>query len=476
MIDNRLQYRGRVLLISMVITGLSACANVGETPYERPSVPAKQEWSGDDSKPTAAEVIRRDWWKEFNDEYLNKLIERAIKGDIDLRVLAARIDVARADAKLERAESLPKVNLDLSKTITRSSEQSGTTHSYSAQTGSSWEVDVWGRVSQGISAKISEYRATEADWRAGYLTLVSDVANRYFEIRKLDQQLEYQQNSINMNRKIQGIYNNQYREGLVAESRLLQQQAEFNDLRKDQLEQQRQRTVAENNLATLLGIPAGELHVPVSARAAGISIPKVPVGLPSDLLSRRPDIVAQEQRVLAAHQLLGQARLAKLPRFSLTGTGSFTSNILSALLKNWSLGLVPAISIPIFDPSIKANIKSNEASARVAEEEYRNTVMQAFEEVETALVNISFRKKQQEQVTLQLSYLEQVNRNIHAQLEEGMVSQLQVFESERSILSAQLGQLELMQQVLVDTVTLYKTLGGGWNNQDLMVMAHAKDN
>lgn len=471
--NSQLLRRGKVLIVSTILSLLSGCVTVKDTRYERPVVPAKEEWVAADHKPNVEDVVQRQWWQEFNDEYLNQLIAQAIKGDFGLRVLAARIEVARAAARLEKSDALPKLNLNASANLSHSVE-SGSTTFYSADMSASWEVDVWGRVRRGVRAKESEFRATEADWRAGYLTLVSDVASRYFEIRKLDQQLQYQQYAISMNRNILDIYTNQYREGLIAKSRLLQHQAELKDLYTVLLEQQRQRKVAENRLATLLGVPAGELNVANLTKNDEIRIPEVPLGLPSDLLSRRPDIVAQEHRVLAAHHLLGQARLAQLPRFSLTGSGSVGSSVLSGLLKSWSLGLVPAISIPIFDPSIKPNIRSNEAQTRVAEEQYRQAVMNAFEEVESTLVNLASRKKQQEQVMQQLAYLKQVNRNVHVQLKEGMVSQLEVFESERSLLSAQLSELELNELILTDTVALYKALGGGWSNQDLILLAKDK--
>ncbi len=464
--ENRL-HQAVLVLTALAVVLVSGCGNLAGPDYKRPELASKAEWRGGDV-PQASDVIQRDWWTGFDDRYLNDLIEQAIRGDLDLRILAARIDVARVGVESERAASLPKFNLDTSKTFTRQADQSGTAVTYAAQVSPSWEVDIWGRVRKGVESRVSEFRATEADWRAGYLTLVSDVANKYFEIGKLDQQIRQQRNAITMNQKIVAIYASQYREGMIAESKLIQQQAETSNLRRELLEQQRLRAVAVNNLATLLGIPAGEFRMPDQVRLYKVSMPEVPLGLPSDLLSRRPDIIAKELRVLAAHQKLGQARLARLPKFSLTGTGGFSSATLGALLSSWSLSLVPSIAIPIFDPTIKTDIKANEASTRVVEEEYRKTVMQAFEEVENALVSLASRKKQRRELAQRLRQLDIVNKTVHSQLREGMVSELQVLESERSLLSARLGMTELRQQILADTVALYKTLGGGWDKEDLI--------
>lgn len=464
----RWQTFGGLLIAVLLMAAMSGCAGLAGPAYQRPELAAKPEWRRGEALPNAAEVIQHDWWTGFEDSYLNDLIRRAIKDDIDLRILAARIEVARVRVQSERAGTLPKFNLDTSKTLTRQAGQAGVSKSYSALVNPSWEVDIWGRVSKGLEAEVSQFKATEADWRAGYLTLVSDVANKYFEIGKLDQQIRQQLTSIGMNQKILLIYASQHKEGMIAESKLIQQQAETNSLRKQLLEQQRLRKVAENNLATLLGIPAGEFQLPSQVQLDDISIPEVPIGLPSDLLSRRPDIIAKELLVLAAHQKLGQARLARLPKFSLTGSGGFTSSALSTLLNNWSLSLIPSLAIPIFDPTVKIDIKANEATTRVAEEEYRKTVMKAFEEVENALVNLSSHKQQQQQLSQRLKHLNLVNHTVHSQLREGMVSELQVLESERSLLSARLGMAEQKQQILVDTVALYKTLGGGWVQQDLI--------
>ncbi len=467
-------YRGHsvagLLIALLLAAAISGCTGLAGPDYQRPELAAKPEWRRGDTSPNAADVIQHDWWTGFEDRYLNELIGRAIKDDIDLRILAARIEVARVRVQSEGAGTLPKFNLDASKTLTRQAGQAGVSRSYSALVNPSWEVDIWGRVSKGLEAEVSQFKATEADWRAGYLTLVSDVANKYFEIGKLDQQISQQNTSIGMNQKILLIYANQYREGMIPESKLIQQKAETNSLRKELLEQQRLRKVAENNLATLLGMPAGEFQLPSQVQLDAIRIPDVPIGLPSDLLSRRPDIVAKELLVLAAHQKLGQARLARLPKFSLTGSGGLSSAALSALLNNWSLSLVPSLAIPIFDPTIKIDIKANEAATKVAEEEYRKTVMKAFEEVENALVNLSSHKRQQQQLSQRLEHLNLVNHTVHSQLREGMVSELQVLESERSLLSARLGMAEQKQQILLDTVALYKTLGGGWEQQDLLTV------
>jgi multidrug efflux system outer membrane protein len=198
-----------------------------------------------------------------------------------------------------------------------------------------------------------------------------------------------------------------------------------------------------------------------------VQVPTVPAGLPLDLLARRPDVVAAEFRVLEAHDLMGQARLAQLPTVSLTGQAGTASFALSDLFKAFTFGFMPTINIPAFNPGIKAHVKTTEAQIKVAEEDYRRTVIAAYEEVEDALVNLEAHRKQKEELQKQVDQLQVVSDQSAAQLEIGVVSQLDVFENERSLLTAQLALLASYEQVLSDTVTLYKALGGGWGRTEV---------
>jgi outer membrane protein TolC len=178
-------------------------------------------------------------------------------------------------------------------------------------------------------------------------------------------------------------------------------------------------------------------------------------------------VVAAEYRVLVAYDLVGQAKLAQLPSVSLTGRGGTSSFALSSLLKSFTFGLLPSINFPIFDPSVKARLKTSEARTEVAEQQYRRVVMGAFEEVENALVNLDAHRRQRIELQQQSEQLGVVAAQVEAQLKEGMVSQLEVFEAQRTLLASQLALLANHQQILSDTVTLYKALGGGWPAVDV---------
>ncbi len=451
----------RLLFISALVF-LGGCAQLAGPKYESPNAPNKASWkSSASTEVSASEAINQDWWKNFGDQDLNELIEKAISQNIDLKILTAQIGVAEAAIGQVKAAGRPSIRAGGGKSFQRSSGQD-TTHQYAAATSLNWELDIWGKVKKGVDAQQAAISASAADYRAGYLTLVGNVSSSYFQILQFDEQIAQQKKSLSDAERIRGIFEGMLKEGMVAQTQILQQNAEIHQLQRDLLELQRNRDVTENAVATLLGIPAGELHIEKGSLSHKVKLLKVPTGIPSDLLSRRPDVVAAEYRVLQAHNLSGQARLARLPSFGLTGRLGSSSLKLSDLLRSFTSVLQPTLDIPILDPSVHANIRVNDAEAKVAREEYRRVVISAFEEVESALINLESHKKQHTELKKQLNQLRTVSKQVNQKLKEGLISQLEVFESERSLLVAEQSLLENKQVILSDTVVLYKALGGGW--------------
>jgi NodT family efflux transporter outer membrane factor (OMF) lipoprotein len=450
------------LLAGLCACTLCGCPDVSMKEYRRPDTPAKSSFTQrDEAAVSASETVRPDWWKEFSDPYLDDLVQQAITGNFDVKILAARMQVANAQIGEVRAGALPTIDAGAGASIEKSTGQR-TSKQFSLGTQVNWDIDIWGKVEKGVQAQRAEYSASEADWRAGYLKLVSDLSTTYFQILQFDEQIDRQQGALDKGRQILGIYEAMHKNGLLPNTRVLQQSAENNRLATDLLELRRSREIAGNALATLLGIPAGDFRVPRGHLQDRVRLPEVPGGLPAELLKRRPDVVAAEFRVLQAYNLVGQAKLAQLPSIGLTARGGSSSFALTDLLKSFTLGFLPSINIPILDPGIKARVRTSEAQTQVVEQEYRRTVMGAFEEVENALVNLDAHKKQRVELQQQIEHLRVVSAQVERQLKEGLVSQLEVFESERSLLSAELGLLGNHQQILSDTVTLYKALGGGW--------------
>ncbi len=449
----------------LVLALLAGCAeNVRMPEYRQPDTPTKAGWTQASQGGNAVDApatISPDWWKEFKDPALDGLVNRAIAGNFDIKVLASRIQVAGAQIGEVRAGALPTLEAGAGASFEKSTGQRFA-RQFNLATQVNWDIDIWGKVAKGVQGQTAEYRATEADWRAGYLTLVSDVSTTYFQILQFDEQLAQQRRTLEKNREILATFDAMLQNGVLPQTRVLQQRAEISRLSNDLLELERLRKLAGNALSTLVGVPAGDFVLPTGKLQQQVQLPPVPAGLPAELLKRRPDIVAAEYRVLSAYEFEGQARLAQLPSISLTGRGGTSSFALGSLLKTFTLGILPSINLPIFDPGVKARIKTSEAQAKLVADEYRRTVMAAFEEVENALVNLDSHKKQRVELQQQVESLSVVATQTQAQLREGLVSQLELFETERSLLGAQLALLANHQQLLSDTVTLYKALGGGW--------------
>lgn len=465
----QLQHAARAWALISFISVVAGCSAIQGPAYERPDVPDKPQWSQLEGRElTSSEVIQPDWWHGFGDPYLIQLIQRAIDQGFDLRIAALRLDKAGIQLGKDRFSATPKVAASPADAIARGKrdgERSKTTReTESLGVGLTWELDIWGKIRKDLQAADARYRATEMDWRATQLALIASVAERYFQIRQFDEQIAQQIAAKSQAEQLLGIYRAQHDEGMVPETKIRSQKAEISSLQNRLLDMQRGRTEAELKLATLLGVAAGELSVPPGNLRESVRLIEMPEVLPADVLSRRPDVLKAEYSVLQAHHLVGKARLARLPTFSLTGAAKTGTSFVSTVVNTWTFGLATSWS-GLFDRDLKLDVKLSEADVKIAREEYRKTVLEAFEEVEIALLNLHARQRQIKELESQVADL-QVVRNVQdARLREGLVSQLEVFDTERSLLGAQQEILSTYQQLLTDIVTLYKALGGGWESE-----------
>jgi multidrug efflux system outer membrane protein len=448
----------------------AGCGTIQGPKYESPDVPDKAQWSQLEGRElTASEVIRPDWWTEFGDPELNDLIKRAVDQGLDVKIAALRLDRAGIQLGKDRLALTPEMTVSPADSVTRQKNESARAETARATEtlgmGLSWELDVWGKIRKSLQAADAGYRATEMDWRATYLALVSSVAERYFQIRLADEQIVQQEAAKKQAENLLQIYYSQYAEGMIPETRIRSQKAEISGLSTQLLEMQRGRAEAELKLATLLGLPAGDLKVPVGGLRERVRLVEVPDVLPADILAQRPDVLKAEYTLLQAHHLVGKARLARLPTFSLTGVAKTGTSFASSFINSWSFGL--ATTWNLFDRDLKIDVELSEADVAIAKEEYRKAVLQAFEETEVALLNLSVRRRTMEELQAQVADLQVVRDVQDARLREGLVSQLEVFDTERSLLSAQQQILSTYQQLIIDTVTLYKALGGGWPQESV---------
>jgi len=456
-----------VTLLTFLLTSLllTSCTEVGPN-YKRSEL--KSDLQFEDATPAQLapdKVIRKDWWTNFNDPNLDDLISNALEGSYDLKILVNRILAAGALLDQSEADLYPSLDLGTGASLTKSNE-TGTSKSFASNLSLNWELDIWGKNKRKVKMAQAEQQAVKADYRAGYLTLVSDVAIAYFTVRQYDAMSRIADAYIKSNKLILSIYEQQHEEGLVSEEKIYRQRALVNESRQDQLEINRGRTIQEHKIAALLGKPMGEIKISKNSPSAATQVMDVPVGLPSDLLNNRPDILAAEYRLTKATQEIGIAEAARLPSISLTARGGFASGALSALLGGGFLAFVPNINIPIFDGGQKkAEVEKVKHEVEIEKNKWAKTANTAFQEVADSLTNLSNRKQQMKVLNQRINDLKKIHSQLNARLELGLISQLEMIDVQQNLYDAEKSKEKLNTQLYSDTVLLYKALGGGWPSQ-----------
>ncbi|MEO0577408.1 MAG: efflux transporter outer membrane subunit [Pseudomonadota bacterium] len=438
----------------------AGCASTSAPEFERPDVPTKTNWSADLGEEWSLEL---DWWRRFGDPYLEQLIATAIERNAELSVIAARSGVARAYVRRAEASLLPTVAAGARQSsVATDGTPKVDVSEYGIGSELSWEIDVWGKARRGVEAQEAAYQSSLADWRAAHLALVGDVATAYLQLRLIDEQVDRQQQAIQRGEEILSIYNDMHAEGLIAQTDPLRQESELNALRAGLIDLERSRQLAVNGLSTLVGEPAGNIVIPDTTEFFDISPVDVPAGLPSEILSRRPDLVAAEYRLLQAVNLNAQARLAQLPSIGLTSVGGTAAYNPTELFRTLTGTIGSFVRFPVFDPNVRARIRVSDAQIEVAETEYRAAVFRAFEEVENALTNVSKRKERNAELLKRIDNLAEAQQQLSDRTRLGLASYLDLLEGQRSLLNAQQDFLLNRWQTLIDTVTLFKAVGGGW--------------
>jgi multidrug efflux system outer membrane protein len=483
----------RMLLGSMWLATMLMTAGCSLAPtYEKPDVSAPQAYKEEKTqsplKPAEAgswknaepseEFARGEWWRVFNDAALNHLESQAQDANQNLVAAAARLKEARALNQSARSALFPTVDAGFGPTRQRvspasqfqsDSGQGASQTMWRAQTGISYEVDMFGRVSNTVDAADAETQRSEALFHSVLLALQADVAQNYFALRELDAEIEVYTHAIELREQALKLVQQQYSLGDISELDVARAESELATARSDAMTVQRLRAASEHSLAVLLGKTPAEFSMaanplqPVNLR--------IPAGLPSSLLERRPDIAAAERSMAAANARIGVAKAAFFPSLTLTGSAGFESGSLSNLFK-WSsrtflLGPLAgtALSLPIFDGGLR---KGNLAKARAEYEEdvanYRQQVLVAFREVEDNLSDLRVLEEQTQTQSQAVDASGRAAKVARAQYTEGAVIYLSVIDAERTALQSRRAAVQLQGAQAAATVNLIRALGGGWGN------------
>ena len=476
----------RALAGGLLMTLVAACS-VGPT-YKRPDVdtpaafkeapiPASEAGTWKSAQPSDA-LERGQWWTAFGDETLNKLEDEALAQNQSLKAAAARVRESRASLNAARSAWFPELDAGFGPTRERVSPASqGLPENaylpprtiWRAQTTVSYEAPLFGRVSDNVEATRADAQQQEALFRSVQLALQADVASNYFSLRELDTERDIYQKTVALREDGLKLVKHRYDAGEVSELDLQQATNALASARADAAGIERQRAASEHALAVLLGKPPAEFSFPQQPLAPVAA--RVPAGLPSALLERRPDISAAERAMAAANARVGLAKSAFFPQLDITGAFGYESIGLANLFK-WSsrtflLGPLAgtALTLPIFDGGRR---KAQLAQARAQYDEqvanYRSQVLTAFREVEDSLSDL---RLLDDQIRAQNDAVNAAARAEHlseAQYREGAVNYLDVLDSQRTVLSAQRQASQLAGSQAVATVNLIRALGGGWGD------------
>jgi multidrug efflux system outer membrane protein len=429
---------------------------------------------GQITPPSPSSLADEKWFEVFRDEELQGLIRTSLEHNYDVREAVARIDAARAELGITRSNQYPTLAATANITSVRSARNGSFVlpagfqqdRTFGTVSGAllSYEVDVWGRLRRQTEAARAGLLASEEGRRVVTMTLVSDVATAYFNLLEFDLELEIAQRTLATRQDSLRVIQTRQSRGLASlldvrqAEQLVQVAAEAVPIAEQKIEK------AENQIRLL----AGDYPGPV-ARNRGLSEqqlpPEVPVGLPSSLLERRPDIAAAEQNLIAANAVIGVAKAAYFPEISLTGLFGFQSSQLSSLFtgpaKMWQF--TPQVTQPIFTAGrLKSNVRMARAQQQIALVQYERSIRTAFREVADALVDYQqVREIRGDQETL-VATLQDRSRLAYRRYQGGVDTLLDALDADRDLFDAELRLAQVKRDELVAVVQLYRALGSGW--------------
>jgi outer membrane protein, multidrug efflux system len=457
-------------VLAVLALALGACT-VGPD-YRRPAVPIPATFRGQPPGDPQLSLGDLAWWRLFEDETLQQLINEAIRENYDLRIAAARVLDARAQVTITRSFQFPELNHSGSAIYSniqgeRSFLQPQHQFAPIASLDLSFEIDFWGRFRRATEAARADLLASVDSRRFVLSTLVTDVATAYFNLRSLDDELEVSRRTLVSRQDNLRLVKLREAGGVAGMIDVRQAEILVAQAAEAIVETERQIEQTENALSVLIGRPP-EAMPRGRPLLQQITLPAVPTGVPSALFERRPDIRQAEDQLAAATARIGVAKSDFYPRVFLTGAAAGGALRIdgSWIGPQGLFNIGPSIQLPIFNMGrTQAGVDSAEAQAQAAVEEYRATIIQAFREVADALVE--HRKRREFRVYQEALAVAagDASRLSNIRYRGGVTSYLEVLDSERQFFDAELGLVRSSRDELLAIVRLYKALGGGWQDE-----------
>lgn len=444
--------------------------------YTPPCVDVPQTWKSRQNE-SGSFVYKDYWWEIFNDERLDALEKQSLENNYDLSIALNRILEAKALMNVAKADLYPHLYLNPfynNEGVLYESYSDGTvvrSHQvlYKLPLDLSYEVDLWGKIRDQYQSARYHWEAEIEAYNSVYLRLTTDLATVYYQLRTLDAQIDLLQATIKTREKAFEINQSRYKFQIIDYSDVSRAGLELSNTFPIYHEAVRQRAALENRLAVLIGVLSSEFcfeHHPLE----GVP-PRIPAGIPSEVLMRRPDIAEAERTIASEQALVKSAYASFFPSLELTAGLGFQSPHLKYFLKNfgrlWDFGANS--SQVVFDAGkLSANLAKQEARFQEATDSYKQKVLICFQEVEDALSNLENDERKFDDFQTSVEWSQKTNQILNAKYRQGLIFYLDVVISERDILSNEISLNDLKGLRFVSTISLIKALGGGWNNsQDI---------
>lgn len=463
----------RTALLGLTLLGLQGCAST--LPYAKPDIavpPAFKEAQGSgigssaSRHPAAAPAAVGDaWWQVFGDPVLNQLQDALLAHNQTLQASLAQYQAARAELGASRAALLPTVGAGLS--ASRSVSGGGTPLAGDVlSANAAWELDLWGRLSGAVDVSQARLQASQDDLAAARLSLQGTLAQSYLALRVADAQIGVIERTLASYQRALELTQNRYAAGLTSSADVAQAQGQLRSTQAQLIEAKISRAQLEHAIAVLAGRAPADFGL--GAGSALPDIPPLPELLPATLLERRPDIAAAERRVAAAYAQEGVARSAFFPSLTLSANagyrGESLANLVSAPNLFWSVG--PALAATLFDGGARRAAQEQAAAGSAqAVATYRQTVLQALQEVEDNLVLSRRLNEERVELSAALESARSALAVVTNQYQAGTVSYLNVLTAQNSVLSAERSLLDVQYRGLVAAAQLLKNIAGKWEGR-----------
>jgi multidrug efflux system outer membrane protein len=464
-----------LVLLAWMLAGCEVGPNYVRPNVEQPTAFKSQPTTQSTTQP--APSIPAEWWRLYHDATLDQLVATANESNQSLRQAIARVDQARALAHVAASFLLPTITMDPSFNRTRFSAnrasvitgqvigKSAVINTWQVPFDLSYEVDVWGRLRRSTEASNAQAAATADDLGVVRLTIATDVATFYYAVRAFDAQEQILQQTVKAYIEQVRVVTAQLKNGLVSPIDLYQAQALLEAAQAQLSDVQRARADEEHALAIVCGRPAPSFSVPANPLLEAPP-PAPPVGLPGQLLTRRPDVAEAEQNIVSFNAQVGVATAEFYPTFTLTGSAGFESasfdHILDWQSKIASIG--PSISAPIFEGGrLKYNLAAVQAQYRQSVATYLNQVLIAYGDVEDALTDLHALTNEVSRMRAAVAASQKYLDTATVQYKQGLVTYLIVIDAERTLLTNQLTLSQDINQQMAASIHLIKALGGGWS-------------